>query len=143
MAYTKPTQTPFQANLDASTNEFVVQLSDTLNYVAVSCVTSIEPSSGNPVFKGRARVVNADGSSKLDSNGDRIESTFSHMSNVSEMTSLGGADAVSKQCLLAVLGEATSVWNDPIHATDMGNASIRNTLASVPHTGPAAASTLL
>jgi hypothetical protein len=143
MAYTKPAQAAFQANLDVSINEFVVQLSDTLNYVAVSCVTSIEPNSGNPVFKGKARVVNADGSPMLDSNGARIESTYSQTSTAGEVASLGGSDAVSKQCLLAVLGEATTLWNDPIHSTQMQNASIRNTLASVPHTGPAATSSLL
>lgn len=143
MAYTKVDQSPFAANLDESRNEFVVQLTDTQNYIAVSCATELEPNSGNPVFKAKARVVNGDGSALVDSMGNPVESTISHTSNAAELTAMGGANVVQTQCLLAVLGEPTTYWNDPLHATVMENASIRNTLAAVPHVGYATASSLL
>lgn len=142
MAYTKVDQTPFAANLDASIGEFVVQLTDTQNYIAVSCASQIEPMSGFLAFKAKARVVNNDGTPSLDTLGKVIESTFSHTTNADEVASIGVA-ALQKDCLLAVLGEPTTNWNDPIHATEMEQASIRATLAVAPHVGYATAGTLL
>lgn len=143
MSYTKPDQTGFNPNLDASSNEFVVQLDDTSNYVAVLCITGLEPTSGNPTFLAKARVVDSTGKDLPDANGAPITSAFSHTSNPTEISLEGGVGGVQKQCLLAVLGEATSLWNDTIHQSVMQNASIRTNIATAQHVGPAPAGTLL
>lgn len=134
MAYTKPPQAPFAANL--GNNEFVVRL-DTGKFVAVSARISLESNTGNAVVVARARAVNVDGSPMLDPNGDVIESSFSHTTNKTELASVGGPNAMRKLILLAVLGEDTApLWKDPIHSTVMDHASIRTNLTSVESAGP-------
>lgn len=132
MAYTKPDQTPFTK---IEPNEFVVTL-DTGQNVAVSVSVSVLDNSGNPALMAAARVVQADGSNELDANGDPIASAFAHTSNPTEMATLGGMPQLQTQMLLAVLGEPVTIWNDPIHATVMENASIRTNIATAAHAGP-------
>jgi hypothetical protein len=134
MPYTKPDQTPFTANL--TDHETVVTL-DTGEYVAVRCEGSVEPNSGNPAVVASARVVGADGAASLDAAGKPIQSHFSHCSNPTELEAVGGACALQRIAVMAVLGESTApLWQDPIHATVLENASIRTNLASAAHAGP-------
>lgn len=134
MAYTKPDQTPFAAHL--ADHETVVTLDSGQN-VAVRCEASVEANSGNPVVVAWARVVAADGTNFLDGAGSPIASTFSHCSNPTEMAGVGGATALQKLAVMAVLGESTApLWQDPIHSTVLENASIRTNLASAAHAGP-------
>ncbi|MGH8160291.1 MAG: hypothetical protein ACREPQ_19435 [Rhodanobacter sp.] len=135
MAYTKPVQTPFAANLQP--HEFVVQL-DTGDYVAVDAEMSVEPNTGNPAVMVSARAVDATGMTRNDSGTPPmpIASAFSHTSNQTELAALGGVNALQLQACLAVLGETTTIWNDSVHASVMENASIRTNLASAAHAGP-------
>lgn len=132
--YTKIAQAPFAVNI--APNEFVVRLENN-KFVAVSARLSIEPNTGNPVAKARARVVQANGAPLLDSDGEPIESTFSHTSNRTEVLALGGPNALKRLMLLAVLGEDTApLWKDPIFATFLEHASIRTNLNTAEVAGP-------
>jgi hypothetical protein len=136
MAYTKPDQTPFSANL--KDHEWVVTL-DTGQNVAVCCEMSVEPNSGNPVVSACARVVNVDGTTAVDGIGKTMESTFPHTSTVQEVGEVGGVTALQKIALMAVLGESTApLFTDPIHSTELLNWSIRTNIASAAHAGPVA-----
>lgn len=133
MPYTKPDQTPFTA---LQPNETVVTL-DTGDNVAVRCESSVEPNSGNPAVAAFARAVDATGTDKLDGAGHPIKSAFSHCSNPTELASIGGASALQKLAMMAVLGESTTpLWQDPIHATVLENASIRTNITAAAHAGP-------
>ncbi|MBS0200668.1 MAG: hypothetical protein JSR70_09480 [Proteobacteria bacterium] len=140
MAYTKPAQAAFAANLAAG--EFVVTL-DTGQSVAVHVCLEVEPNTGNPVVKAAARVVNADGTDYHDASGNPIKTGFGHTSSSQEMATLGGTGstqaqqvaALTKQAYLAVLGEPTQLWGDPIHTGPMQDASIRVNIASHANAG--------
>jgi hypothetical protein len=134
MPYTKPDQAPFAGNL--ADHETVVTL-DTGEHVAVRCECSVEPNSGNPAVMAWARVVDTAGANLLDGCGCSITSGFSHCSNPTELAELGGAPALQRIAVLAVLGESTApLWQDPIHASVLENASIRTNIASAAHAGP-------
>jgi hypothetical protein len=133
MSYTKPVQTPF---VNLQPHEFVVTL-DTAQNVAVRVESSVEPTSGNPVVSAWGRVVDATGIDKPDGVGQPIYTAFSHCSNPTEQSSVGGAAGLQKAALMAVLGESTApLWTDPIHATMLQNASIRTNIASAASAGP-------
>lgn len=139
MSYTKVTPQPS----GLKPNEVAVQL-DTGDLIVVGCDTTIAPNSGNPCITTQARAINSDGTDKLDVNGQPIRSAFTHSSDQTEITNAGGIGAVQKCCLLAALGEPTApLWQDPIHATMLGNASIRTALASAAHAGSVDAGALL
>ncbi|KZC23552.1 hypothetical protein RHOFW104T7_13195 [Rhodanobacter thiooxydans] len=133
MSYTKPDQAPFTV---LQPNETVVTL-DTGDNVAVRCESSVEPNSGNPAVAAFARVVDTTGADKLDGAGQPIKSAFTHCSNPTEVENVGGASALQKLAMLAVLGESTApLWQDPIHATVLENASIRTNITAAAHAGP-------
>jgi hypothetical protein len=112
--------------------------------VAVQAVTSVQETSGCPVITATARAIKADGSPETLPDGSPIASTFPHTSCPDEITAAGGIDAVQKCVLLAVLGEPTApLWQDPIHATALANASIRTMIASAAHAGQVDAGALL
>ena len=139
MPYTK--MNPQPAGLQP--NETAVTL-DTGDLVAVQAVCGIEANTGNPSIVAGARVINSDGTDKLDAVGSSITSGFSHVTNQTEITAAGSMAAVQKCTLMAVLGESTSpLWQDPIHATILQNSSIRTNLASAVHAGPVNAGSLL
>ena len=124
-------------------NETAVTL-DTGDLVAVQAVGAIEANTGNPSITAGARVINADGTDKLDAVGHAITSGLSHVTNQTEITAAGSMAAVQKCVLMAVLGESTApLWQDAIHATILQNASIRTNLASAAHAGPVNAGSLL
>lgn len=117
---------------------------DTGDHVAVSAVCGVQDGSGNVSVTAAARVINADATGKLDANGKAITSGFSHSTNPTEEASVGGIAGVQKCVLLAVLGESTApLWQDPIHATVLQNASIRTAIASAAHAGPVNTASLL
>lgn len=133
MSYSKPDQTPFAANL--TDHEVVVQL-DSGDYVAVCCACSVEPSSGNAVIKAAARVVDGTGADALDADGGAMKTSFSHTSSPQEASELG-IPALQKISMMAVLGESTApMFQDPIHAVELINWSIRTNIASSAHAGP-------
>jgi len=139
MAYT--VMSPQPAGLHAG--EIAVTL-DTGDHVAVSAVCGIESNTGNPSIVSGARVINTDGTDKLDATGQAITSGFSQVTNQTEISLAGSMSAVQKCVLLAVLGESTApLWQDAIHATELQNASIRTNLASAAHAGPVNAGSLL
>jgi hypothetical protein len=139
VSYTKTNPQP--ANLQPT--ETAVTL-DTGDDVAVAAVCSVASNSGCPVIAATARVINADGTDKLDAQGKPILSAFQHTSCQEEVTATGGMPALQKCVLMAVLGEPTApLWTDPSAATMLSNASIRTALASASHAGPVDAGALL
>ena len=118
-------------------NETAVTL-DTGDLVAVAASCSVEETSGDPVLTATARVINADGTDKLDVNGQAtLKSAFSHKTCQPEIDAAGGMANVQKCVLMAVLGEPTApLWQDPICATMLANASIRSNLYAAQHAGP-------
>ena len=124
-------------------NESAVKL-DTGDGVAVAAVCSVAQNSGCPVIAATARVINADGTDKLDAQGKPITAAFQHTSCPEEITTVGSMGAVQKCVLMAVLGEPTTpLWTDPSAATMLSNASIRTAIASAVHAGPVDAGALL
>ena len=117
---------------------------DTGDLVAVQATCGIEANTGNPSITAGARVINSDGSDKLDAVGQPITSGLSHVTNATEIAAAGSMAAVQKCVLMALLGESTApLWQDAIHATILQNASIRTSLASAAHAGPVNAGSLL
>src|SRR5690242_12424358 len=106
MSYVKVTMTPAQQAL-LLPGEIAVKL-DTGDYVAVGIHVSVEGTSGCGVVKATARVVNTDGSARLDANGQPIASALSHTTNIDEVTSVGGIGPLEKLVAMAVLGESTA-----------------------------------
>lgn len=131
MSYTKTDPQPSGLNA----GETAVTLDDG-TIVAVQASTTVQETSGCPVITATARAINADGTPKTAPDGSPIASTFHHTSNPAEITDAGGIAAVQRCVLMAVLGEPTApLWQDPIHATALANASIRTYLASASHAG--------
>jgi hypothetical protein len=139
MSYTKTS--PIPPGLNAG--ETAVTLDDG-TIVAVQAKCTVHETSGCPVIAATARAIKADGSPETLPDGSPIAAAFQHTSCADEITTAGGIDQVQKCCLLAVLGEPTApLWQDPVHATMLGNASIRTAIASAAHAGPVDAGALL
>lgn len=139
MSYTRTDPAPSGLN----PGETAVTLDDG-TIVAVQATTSVQETSGCPVIAATGRAINADGTPKTLPDGSPIASTFHHTSNPDEINATGGISEVQKCCLLAVLGESTApLWQDPIHATALANASIRTAILSASHAGPVDAGALL
>lgn len=120
-----------------------VQL-DTGDYIAVAAKTVVQANSGNPVVTAVARVINQDGTDRLDAVGQIMESQFTHTATQDDIAACGSIPEVQKRVLLAVLGEGTSpLWQDPSSTVMLDNASIRTNLASAAHAGTVNTGTLL
>ncbi len=130
MAYAKITnQAPFAANLKAP-GEIVLQL-DTGQLIAVRARVDVQRGSGSATLFCDARLVNADGTDKLDANGKDITSSFSHTTSKVGIDAAGGRGPMMKLCIMALLGESTGpLWNDAVHAEFLDHANIRTTIAS-------------
>jgi hypothetical protein len=140
MSYTKPSQVLFAANLSA--DEFVVQL-DTLQYVAVSAIASVEGNTGNTAIVARARVVLADGKPFVDAVGERAETAYPRSADTANLALIGGIEQFKKLMLLTVLGE-NPAWPHTLDQTVQDHVSIRTNIASAAHAGPVTnAATLL
>lgn len=124
-------------------NETGVTL-DTGDDVAVAAVCSVAENSGSPVIAATARVIDADGTDKLDAQGQPIKAAFQHTTCQQEITQVGNMADVQKCVLMAVLGEPTSpLWTDPSCAQMLADASIRTNIASASHAGPVNVGALL
>lgn len=138
MPYTKPDQTPFAANL--APDEFVVTL-DTGQNVAVRSESA--RLAGNTLeVKAAARQVDATGVTLDDGNGHLIQSSMAHSFDVGTVTTYG-APALTKDCLLLVLGEPTLVFGatpglPPMDASARDAYSIRHAIAAAAHAGTTA-----
>lgn len=134
MSYTKPSQTPFAANL--AVDEFVVTL-DTGENIAVRCGAVVQNNTGYVMLTAQARVVDASGTTQNDANGHPITSETGCNASPSDIALAGSMGAMQKLAIMAVLGESTApLWTDTVHTTMLTNASIRNTIASAAHAGP-------
>lgn len=127
MSYTKVDGIPCRSG------EVVVQL-DTGDYVAVS--SSRERGGVGLLFRASARAVNEDGSQRHDANGKPIESILSY---AMETALVDDADSVSRDCILAVLGEHVERWDEKWKA----GVSIRTGLQAAPMSGPVDAGSLI
>lgn len=150
MSYTKldpqPANLTLTLMLDGVANVVpatAVQL-DSGDIVAVGAYCCISPSSGDATTSALARVINADGTDRLDATGQPMQSQFTHTTTQSEVAAVGSVSGVQRCVLMAVLGESTApLWDDPICATMLANASIRTNLASAAHAGVVSSSALL
>lgn len=139
MSYTKTDPAPAGMN----PGETAVTL-DSGTVVAVQATSSVQEHSGCPVIAATARAINADGTPVTLPDGSPIATSLRHTSCQSEIDEAGGIDKVQKCVLLAVLGEDTApLWQDPIHAGMLANASIRAMLASAAAAGQVDAGELL
>lgn len=106
-------------DIEASSGEAVIQL-DTDDLVAVRCDRAA--ANGAIVFTARARAINADGSERITAAGVPIATVLTHQDR-----NAATADAVAKDCLLAVLGEPplSVAWGADL----LRDASIRNAIS--------------
>jgi len=88
------------------TGEFAVRL-DTGDIVAVSMDRSVNGS--RIQFKGLARAITIDGSARLNHSGIPIESSLAYSDTRASMV-----DAITKDCILALLGETPEsiAWSE-------------------------------
>lgn len=138
MSYLKPLQTTFAANL--MPDEFVVTL-DTGQNVAV-CSQSARLAGNTLQVTAAARQVDAAGLTLDDGNGHLIQSSMAHSFDVASVTAYG-APALTKDCLLLVLGEPTVVFGatpglPPMDASARDAYSIRHAIAAATHAGATA-----
>lgn len=137
MAYTKPAQTGYAANLQPG--EFVVKLDTTpIAPVAVMCLGSVDPNTGNLALYAYARVVKADGSDYLDVNNHPIKTSFTKSLDRAGVAALGGAANFRKLMMLTVAGEDVNggtnqlglKWINPLPQDTIDHANIRANIAS-------------
>lgn len=96
-------------------DETVVKL-DSGETVAVSVQRRPLPQLGMMEFRGWARVIEDDGRTRLDAFGQEIENEYAHVAAVGSIQSAGGVanslsgeDQLSREVLLAMLGERPTV----------------------------------
>lgn len=138
MAYLKPLQTPFAANL--VNDEFVVTL-DTGEHVAV-CSSSMRVAGNTLEVHAAARQVDLTGVTVNDDNGHPVQTSMQHQFPVAEVT-IYGAPALTKDCLLLALGEPTLVFGatpglPPMDISARDAYSIRHAIAAAAHAGTTA-----
>lgn len=132
MSYTKREDVP------ASVGETVVEL-DTGDLVAVSC-SSKRVDSGMVYFP-QARALDADGLARVDADGRPIQTGFKHSVPIERVEALTH-DAITRECLLLVLGEPLQglfLWTDNM----ITGQSIRISIAASPLVGVADAGAVL
>lgn len=123
MSYIKRDDVPCQAE------EQVVQL-DTGELVATSC--RCERVAMGLSFHALARAIDETGEAVPDAVGRPVRTEFKHVVPVS-LVEQESANAIARDCLLAVLGEpVTRPWADVL----LAGVSIRVSLAAAPMTGP-------
>jgi hypothetical protein len=123
-------------DIPARQNETVVEL-ETGALVATGCIRDRVPT--GVAFRAWARAIDATGKAIDDSQGRAVETAFTHVAAPS-IVDTEGADAIARDCLLAVLGESvTRPWAEVL----LSSASIRVSMLAAQITGPADASSLL
>jgi len=130
MSYIKRTDVP------AADGEQVVEL-DTGALVATSCTR--ERVATGVAFRAKARAIGPDGAEVQDAMGRAVVTELSHVAPVA-VVEAETADAIARDCLLAVLGEpVTRPWADVL----LSSVSIRVSLAAAPISGPVNAGAVL
>lgn len=132
MAYTKRTDIP------VSPGWLAVEI-DTGELVAVQCER--KRVDAGVCYHAQAQSIDEAGIPRLDFNGRPIATEFKHTAPTAQVDSVGDA-AITRECLLAVLGEPTTgviAWSPLL----LSAASIRISLAAAPLSGPADADSLL
>lgn len=139
MSYVKTDPQP--ANLQSG--ETAVTLDDG-TIVAVSAI-NVPQSNGAPsAICARGRVIKSDGTAVDDPQGQPVESAFAYTTTAEAANDPAQFTAAQKDCLMVVLGEpTTTILTDPMHASALANASIRNRLAALAIAGPVDAGALL
>lgn len=138
MSYTKTSPQP--PNLQPG--ETAVTLDDGM-IVAVSA-QSVPQSNNAPSFVSAvARAINADGTPRMDASGQPITMEFRTAPSAEQANDPAQLAAVTKDCMMAVLGEPVTILIDPIHANALANASIRNRLTALAAAGSIDAGALL
>jgi len=150
MSYTKVDPQPANLSVPLTFNGVTTSVPatavtlDSGDIVAVAAKTGVHPTSGDPEIAAVAVAINADGSQRVDANGQTIASSFCPSIAQPDIDACGGIAAAQKCVLMAVLGEPTApLWQDPSCAVMLANASIRTTLASAAHAGPVNTGSLL
>jgi hypothetical protein len=138
MSYTKTSPVP--PNLQ--TGETAVTLDDG-TIVAVSAQSTPQPNNAPSFIRDIARVINADGTSQMDSSGKPIMVEYRDVPSFEQANNLALLGAVMRDYMMAVIGEPLTVLTDPIHANAIANASIRNRLAALAAAGSIDAGSLL
>jgi hypothetical protein len=138
MSYTKTSPQP--PNLQPS--EAAVTLDDG-TIVAVSATSTPQSNNAPSFVSAIARAINADGTPRVDAAGAPITMEFRTTPSAEQANDPAQIAAVTKDCMMAVLGEPVTILTDPIHANALANASIRNRLAALDAAGSINAGALL
>lgn len=138
MSYTKTSSQPAALNA----GEIAVTLDDG-TMVAVSAHSIPQSNNAPSYISAVARVIRADGTSRLDASGSPIMMEFRTTPSAEQANDSAQLSAVTKDCMMAVLGEPVTILTDPIHANALANASIRNRMAALAAAGPVDAGALL
>lgn len=115
--------------------------------VAVSVASRRLENGGGVVFQAWARWIEPDGTTKLDADGQEVETTFQHTADAGMVDNLT-IPVIAKEMLLAVLGEPATTREldgEKIPLVAWGNdlrldVSIRNACRVAKETGPLALS---
>lgn len=138
MSYVVMTTQPIALNA----GETAVTLDDG-TIVAVSAHSTPQSNNAPSFISAVARALRADGTSRLDASGSPITMEFRTTPSAMQANDAAELAAVTKDCMMAVLGEPVTILTDPIHANALANASIRNRLAALAAAGPVDAAALL
>lgn len=138
MSYTKTSPQP--PNLQPG--ETAVTLDDG-TIVAVSAQSVPQANNAPSFVSATARAINADGTPRMDAAGAPITMEFRMTPSAEQANDATQLAAVTKDCMMAVLGEPVTILTDPIHANALANASIRNRLAALAAAGSVDAGALL
>lgn len=103
--------------------------------VAVSAASIPQPNNAPSFIQTIARAINADGTSRDAPDGSPITMEFRHTPSAEQANDPDVLKAVVRDCMMAVLGEPVTILDDPIHATALAHASIRNRLAALAAAG--------
>lgn len=127
MTYTRTTPQPD----GLSAGEIAVTL-DSGHTVAITVTGEVQPGTGKHVVVVRARHLDAPMSEPVE---------YRHTVDPLQLASI---DAIRKECVRQVLGEAPSPeWADSIHAARIADVNIRHRISAAAHTGSVDASTLV
>lgn len=141
MSYTKQTGIP------CAVGETVVEI-DSGQLVAVQCPASRDPYTNMMVFMPAARLIDSAGKTQVDRVGRNVATATTYSAPPDEVTRMT-ADAVVRECLFLVLGEALTA--DPatpgvtllkFSADNIAQCSIRNAIASANVAAPNAGEVL-
>lgn len=138
MSYTKTSPQP--QNLQPG--ETAVTLDDG-TIVAVSAQSTPQSNNAPSFVSAVARAINADGTQRMDAAGAPITMEFRTTPSAEQANDATQLAAVTKDCMMAVLGEPVTLLTDPIHANALANASIRNRIAALAAAGSVDAGALL